>query len=256
MMLLNFLKKSLTGTAAAQNHGDAAERYEQGLAQFRDGAHAAALATMQEVLQTDPGNADVHHVMAKCHQQLGDSAAMHSAIAAALAANGNHLATHQLQAKLALPGPSYPEHLAAIHRHLQPRTYLEIGVAQGLTIALAHPDTLAIGVDPEPQIQHPLGPNTQIFALPSDGFFARGDLATIFRNQPLDLAFIDGMHNFEFALRDFINTERMATRHSTILVHDTYPLDRITAEHDRKTLFWSGPIWRSIPSPPRPPGSP
>jgi hypothetical protein len=35
------------------------------------------------------------------------------------------------------------------------------------------------------------------------------------------------MHHFEFALRDFANTERHCTPQSTILIHDTYPLNRV-----------------------------
>ena len=62
----------------------------------------------------------------------------------------------------------------------------------------------------------------------------------------VDLAFIDGMHLFEYALRDFSNLERLCTPHSTILVHDCYPLDRQTADRERTTLFWSGDIWRLI----------
>ena len=41
----------------------------------------------------------------------------------------------------------------------------------------------------------------------------------------LDLAFIDGMHHFEFALRDFINVEKYCSADSIILIHDVYPID-------------------------------
>jgi hypothetical protein len=67
-----------------------------------------------------------------------------------------------------------------------------------------------------------------------------------FGGQPVELAFIDGMHHFEFALRDFANTERFCTPRSTILIHDCYPLDRVTAERDRHRTFWSGDVWRLV----------
>jgi hypothetical protein len=63
---------------------------------------------------------------------------------------------------------------------------------------------------------------------------------------PVDMAFIDGMHHFEFALRDFINIERLCTPDSVILIHDCYPLNRVTAGRERKTVFWSGDIWRLL----------
>jgi hypothetical protein len=30
------------------------------------------------------------------------------------------------------------------------------------------------------------------------------------------------------------------------LIHDCYPLNRLTAERERRTLFWSGDVWRLV----------
>ena len=49
----------------------------------------------------------------------------------------------------------------------------------------------------------------------SDDFFARPDAAEVLGGVPLDLAFIDGMHQFEYALRDFMHLEHWATPEST-----------------------------------------
>ena len=145
-----------------------------------------------------------------------------------------------------MPGPDYLHALAAIHAQLKPRTYLEIGVSNGATLELADPATRALGVDPEPQPRNPPGPNARIYALPSDDFFAQIDVAKELDGLPVDLAFIDGMHLFEFALRDFIAIEPLCSRASTVLVHDTYPLNRVTAARERTTQFWSGDIWRLV----------
>ena len=153
---------------------------------------------------------------------------------------------HNRMARLALPGPDYLHALTAIHAQVKPRTYLEIGVATGLTLELAAPSTRALGVDPEPQLKKPPGPNARIYALTSDEFFADVDVASELDGLPVDLAFIDGLHLFEFALRDFIAIERLCTPASTVLVHDTYPLDRMTAARERTTHFWSGDIWRLV----------
>ena len=151
-----------------------------------------------------------------------------------------------LQAMIRFSGEFYLEVMARIQQAVRPRTYVEIGVAEGKSLRKIAPPTIAIGIDPEPLITAPLGPNHKVFAETSDGFFASHDLRAELGGLPLDLGFIDGMHHFEFALRDFANLERYATRDSTLLIHDVYPLDRVTAERDRMRLFWSGDIWRLI----------
>lgn len=153
---------------------------------------------------------------------------------------------HKKLADATLPGPYYTEVLAAMHARLRPRTYLETGVASGKTIALAAPGTRAVGVDPQPKIGVPLGPNVTIVPATSDAFFARPDVAGLFGGLPLELAFIDGMHHFEYALRDFVGIERLADPRGTVVLHDCYPLDRRTAQRERSTVFWSGDCWRLI----------
>ena len=145
-----------------------------------------------------------------------------------------------------LGGPYYVAVMSDIFQQVLPRTYVEIGVFQGTSLALAKPPTLAIGIDPEPALLEPAAGNQKIFAKTSDAFFAEHDLRAEFGGLPVDLAFIDGMHHFEFAMRDFSNLERACTRESTILLHDCYPRDRETAERTPTQSFWSGDIWRLI----------
>jgi len=151
-----------------------------------------------------------------------------------------------LQAQIRFSGAHYLEVLARIIDHMKPRTYVEIGIFQGESLRLARPPTLAIGIDPEPRLTEPLGGNHKVFAETSDAFFENRDLRAEFGGLPVDLAFIDGMHHFEFALRDFANLERNSTRDSTILIHDCYPLDRESAGREPRPSSWSGDIWRLI----------
>jgi len=155
-------------------------------------------------------------------------------------------ALDSLQAQVRFEGEHYFQVLQRILEAVQPRTYLEIGVAQGHSLRLVRAPTIAIGIDPEPQISAPLASNQRVFAETSDAFFASHDVKAELGGLPIDLAFIDGMHHFEFALRDFANVERLSAPGSTILIHDCYPLDRVTAERERHRLFWSGDIWRLI----------
>lgn len=151
-----------------------------------------------------------------------------------------------LQAQITLGSEYYFDVLKRIHAHLMPRTYVEVGVFRGESLKLATPPTQAIGIDPEPQLVFPLAENHRLFAETSDAFFASRDLCAEFGGMPVDLAFIDGMHHFEFALRDFANLERYCTRGSTVLIHDCYPLDRETSRRGGSPPFWSGDIWRLI----------
>lgn len=146
--------------------------------------------------------------------------------------------------RINMPGPSYMDWLEALHRKLRPAVYLEIGVEQGNTIALARAPTRAIGIDPEPNIQSPFKAETHIFAETSDAFFAR--IGQTLPQGPIDLAFIDGMHEFGHALRDFMNVEAHATTRTVVALHDTIPFDEITQRPHRERSFYTGDVWKTV----------
>lgn len=154
------------------------------------------------------------------------------------------LRRHLAQAAAALPGPDYYEVLRWIHRILRPATYVEIGVRQGGSLQAALPHTTCVAMDPNPQLPAPAASNWRIFAMTSDQFFERHDVAQALGAPQFDLAFIDGLHLFEQALRDFIHLERYARPDSIILIHDCLPLDELTSERTRTTHFYSGDIWK------------
>jgi hypothetical protein len=139
---------------------------------------------------------------------------------------------------------NYKQLLARLHEHLQPRTYLEIGVLNGETLALARPGTKAIGIDPAPDVQCTLSPATEIVVETSDDFFAQYDVTKKMADQPIDFAFIDGMHLIEFALRDFINVERFCARGSVVAIHDCLPPDAEIASREHTGFLWAGDVWK------------
>lgn len=192
---------------------DSAESlYAAALACLEAGDREAALAYCLRTLAAAPGFADAWH----------------------------------LRARITLPGEPYYEILERILAHLRPRTYVEIGVSDGSSLQLARAPIRAIGIDPAPQLAAPPAPNQEIFAETSDEFFARHDLRAELGGLPVDVGFIDGMHLFEYALRDFSNLERYCDSGSVILIHDCHPLDRSTAERTPNNHFWSGDVWRLI----------
>ncbi|MEI7592988.1 MAG: class I SAM-dependent methyltransferase [Actinomycetes bacterium] len=136
--------------------------------------------------------------------------------------------------------------LQRLHLALVPRTYLEIGIHSGASIALTGPNTFVIGIDPEPQLRIEPPARVQIFAQTSDDFFASNQPLALLQNRSIDLAFIDGMHLFEFALRDFINVERSMTADGVIVIDDCFPREPGEAARERTTDRWTGDVWKLI----------
>lgn len=132
----------------------------------------------------------------------------------------------------------YLEFVAKVHKLLEPNFYFEIGVREGHSAALAK--CKAIGVDPASNINQNLPSTFELFSLLSDEFFE--ELPETF--EAPDLAFIDGMHLFEYVLRDFINVEKNANHHSVIIIDDIFPSTEAQASRERKTKAWMGDVWK------------
>ncbi|MGH2663654.1 MAG: hypothetical protein ACRDH8_12810 [Actinomycetota bacterium] len=76
--------------------------------------------------------------------------------------------------------------LDRIHALLRPRTYFEIGVARGSSLAQARPPTtLALGVDPAMDIDSNIQVRAKLFRLSSDEFFRDLDVWTELEGQPV-----------------------------------------------------------------------
>jgi Glycosyl transferase family 2/Methyltransferase domain len=132
---------------------------------------------------------------------------------------------------------SYLEILDRLHRELAPAQYLEIGVRHGTSLVLARGP--ATGIDPELALERDLPPATRVVALTSDEFFA--ELPSGFTS---DLCFIDGMHIFEYALRDFMNFERCAAPGAVTVINNIFPNHPAQAERARRTCAWTGDVWQ------------
>lgn len=210
------------------------------------GRMQAAIVQFERACELEPGQARHHFEAALVYRAAGEQAMALAHCRKALELTPDLEPAYQLQAELVLPGPSYLDVISRSHAWLQPRTYLEIGVEVGSSIVLASPLTQVIGIDPAPQVNRPLGDNVRIHAATSDAFFRTTDVIAEFGGRTVDLAFIDGMHQFEYALRDFANVERCCSPRSTVLIHDCFPLSRLTAERQRQTKFWSGDVWRLV----------
>jgi len=88
--------------------------------------------------------------------------------------------------------------------------------------------------------------DVRVVQLTSDDFFRANDPRKLLGGA-IDLAFIDGMHLAEFALRDFINIEAAADRSSVILLDDVFPADMHYASRVISSGPWTGDVYRVVP---------
>jgi hypothetical protein len=138
------------------------------------------------------------------------------------------------------------EFLAQLHGLVEPVHYLEIGVQYGYGLATAQPGTLVIGVDPNPLVNQvlPAAATTKVHPVTSDHYFAAPELHP---DPPIDLAFIDGLHLFEAALRDFMGVELHGHRRTVVLFDDTLPRNHQEAAREMCPGDWTGDVWKLIP---------
>ena len=115
--------------------------------------------------------------------------------------------------------------------------YLEIGVAQGRSLALSRVPTIA--VDPDFRIEHELCCDLKLVRSTSQDFFSRADALHHFEEKSIDLAFIDGSHLFEDALRDFESVEKLSLPTSVIVFDDVLPRCPDEAARNRHTKAWA-----------------
>ncbi|MDN7655012.1 class I SAM-dependent methyltransferase [Burkholderia multivorans] len=132
--------------------------------------------------------------------------------------------------------------LKHFHKVLRPKNYLEIGVHKGESIVFA--SCPAIGIDPMPMITTALSAQVRLIRATSDEFFS--DYAHDLLKEEIGMAFIDGMHLFEYALRDFINVERYAGEHTVVVIDDILPCHPAQAARDRRTRSWTGDVWKLL----------
>lgn len=134
------------------------------------------------------------------------------------------------------------EFLGGVHRVLRPRTYLEIGINDGRSLTLSRARSVA--VDPAFKVTTELHCDLRMIKTTSDEFFARPDPVGFLPHRKVDFAFIDGMHLFEYALRDFIHAERYTRPTSVVVLDDMLPRSIDEAARDRHTDAWTGDVFK------------
>jgi hypothetical protein len=140
----------------------------------------------------------------------------------------------------------YKTFLPLIHEITQPERYIEIGIRHGYSLSLS-PNAKKIAIDPaysEVDMKFDVA-NTHFFKTTSDYYFQHNKIADIFE-KPFSLGYIDGLHKFEYALRDYINLEKSSGDDSIIIIDDVLPRTREEASREPSGGSWAGDVWKLI----------
>jgi len=140
------------------------------------------------------------------------------------------------------------------------KNYLEIGVFNG-HIFFRIKSPFKIAVDPEFRFDffrklgkiflNPSNINNKYFSKTADDFFAQ-DAPTVIGNKKIEISLIDGMHEYEYALRDIENTLKYLSDDGVIVVHDCNALTKEAnvsfADWKARNFSgtWNGDVWKTI----------
>lgn len=133
--------------------------------------------------------------------------------------------------------------------------YLEIGVEQGVCFLKINSE-IKIGVDPLPlleDIKASLNKNSKYFEMSSDEFF--NNHKDIFEEYKIDVAFVDGLHEYKQSLKDVENCLKYLSKKGIIIIHDCNPSSKISATPANLVdtamnlpewnWVWSGDVWKT-----------
>ncbi len=147
----------------------------------------------------------------------------------------------------------------ALMKQRRLKNYLEIGVFNG-HVFFRVKSKFKIAVDPEfafdgmrklvKTVINPYNLFNKYYQKTSDEFFAN-DAQNVFAEKKIQLAFIDGMHEYSFALRDVENTLRYLADNGVIVMHDCNPAKRENAISFKEWKTngsgdWNGDVWKTI----------
>ena len=121
--------------------------------------------------------------------------------------------------------------------------YVEIGIRDGACLRQIKADRKA-GVDPAPVLAgQALDGQTTVFPMFSDDFFKTNCDAWL-AGEKINVALVDGLHEFEQCLRDLFNLERHMSRDGVVFIHDCNPPTRKHAEDMNGP--WNGDVWKVL----------
>jgi len=123
--------------------------------------------------------------------------------------------------------------------------YVEIGVHKGECFRRINA-AQKFGIDPSPVNigNEQLGKGEQLFVMTSDEFFSKHAENAI-PSRRINVALVDGLHEFRQVVRDVLNLEKYMSTNGVIFVHDCNPPTREHAADVRAGGgAWNGDAWK------------
>jgi hypothetical protein len=121
--------------------------------------------------------------------------------------------------------------------------YLEIGVRDGESFRTVRADR-KVGIDPvrRPALAR-LRPGEEFYEMTSDRFFS-DEADTVLADTRVDVALIDGLHEFRHALRDLLGVERYMRADGVVVLDDCNPRTAGRAAEVGDGGAWNGDVWK------------
>jgi len=123
--------------------------------------------------------------------------------------------------------------------YLKPIRYLEIGLGDGRNFNNA-PIKEKVCISPKGCVKNP---DRMYHGNSDDIFESLGE-------DPFDLIFIDGFHNYKQVVKDLNNSLEYLKPNGVILIHDVNPLDKpdfVSGDKQKGGKPWCGDVWKIIP---------
>ena len=150
--------------------------------------------------------------------------------------------------------------IQTLMKHRKLNNYLEIGVFN-CHIFFRFRSDFKIAVDPEFQFDglrkwgkaliNPYNLYNRYYEKTSDDFFQQ-DAPVLLKDRKIEISLIDGMHEYDYALRDIEHTLMYAAEEVVIIVHDCNPKSKeaeVSFADWKARNFkgtWNGDVWKAI----------
>lgn len=145
--------------------------------------------------------------------------------------------------RLVTPRQFKETYINEVLRNRPAPTYVEIGVRDGESFRLAGAHR-KVGIDP---VRRPaladLRPGEEFFEMTSDQFFAEVAAKTL-EDRTVDVALIDGLHEFRHVLRDLLGIERYMRPDGVVVLDDCNPPSSQAAADTGDGGAWNGDVWK------------